>query len=110
MLANAVLGKTVASEGVRVLRAQHQQRASRKNDVVVPKSGQGTNQVLEDVVSRLAAIGKNVLRRRTAYYGHGAITRFEAAFNVQWLPWAFLFVLGDAKRKFPGMAVGSHIG
>ena len=62
-----------------------------------PEPRQRADEVLEDFRAGLAAVGKNVLRRGAADHGDRAVAAHEAALDVQRLPRALVFVLGDAE-------------
>ena len=110
MLADTSLIVAIASERLRMLRADHQERSGRKNNIVVTQTSQRADEVPEYVIARFASVGKNILGRRTTDHRHCAVGCIKAALYMQRFPWTLAFILGDAKREFSGMTVGGRIG
>src|SRR5262249_28168127 len=109
-LLDVFLTDAVAVEGPGVLRAQYQERPRREDDVVVAETHHGAAQVSQNLLSGVAAVGKDVLRGRGAASRSGTVGGGDAGIGVQRRPGAIPLRFRNAEGKFAGLTVGRHVG
>src|SRR5215467_12846860 len=109
-LLDVFLTDAVAVEGPGVLRAQYQERPRWEDDVVVAETHHGADQMSQNFLSGVAAIGKDVLRGRSTDHRNGTVGGGEAGIDVERRPGAVSLRFRNAEGKFAGLAVGRHVG
>src|SRR5580704_1258707 len=105
-----LLADAVVRHARGMFRADDEQRSGRKDDVVVTETQGRADDLVENVMTRLAAVCENVLRGRSADHCDGTVVRAESCIDMEWRPRAVVFRFGEASREFSSVAVGSHVG
>src|SRR5271169_6964517 len=109
-VADLVLADTVAGQSAGVLRAHDKERPGREDNVVVAKPRRGADKVLENVLPGLAAVSKDIMRRRRADRSHRVLLRGEAGLDMERRPGAVGFRFRDTGAELAGLAVRRHVG
>src|SRR6266567_3596029 len=94
------LADALARERSGVLGTDDEQRSGWKNDVVVPESRHGADELVQDLVSGLAAIGEDIVRSGRADHRHGAVRLGKARVHMERRPRARVLGFGDAGGEF----------